>query len=438
LNPVTASVDEPAKTHASPRKPLNVAIVGFGTVGSSVARILTEHAPEGLRLGYIFNRNFERKRKAADWISPAVQWTDNIEDVLSSDADIFVELVGGLEPAGKWIRRAVESGKSVVTGNKQVIARYGPELVALAHARGGHVAFGASVAGGVPLISGLQEGLAGDELVELCGILNGTCNYILTRIETAEISFAEALAEAQRLGYAEANPSEDVDGYDARAKLTLLCRVGLHCALTHSDIPTRSISMLEPIDFDYARLLECTIRQISRAEKTSDRLLASVEPTLVRRSSPLATVEGPQNLVMSTGKFGGETIFAGHGAGGNATAVAVVSDLISIVRLRQIGGVAIHENGLAHLPVSSDFTTRHYLRFMVKDEPGIIAALATIFSKAGINIDSVFQKPGFPASRLPFVITLEPCSTSLVEEALKQINQLPFLVQPCVALPILD
>lgn len=438
MNPVTASVDEPAKTHASPRKPLNVAIIGFGTVGSSVARILTEHAPEGLRLSYIFNRNFERKRKAADWISPAVQWSDNIEDILSSDADIFVELVGGLEPAGTWIRRAVESGKSVVTGNKQVVARYGPELVAQAHGRGGHVAFGASVAGGVPLISGLQEGLAGDELVELCGILNGTCNYILTRIDAAGISFAEALAEAQRLGYAEANPAEDVDGYDARAKITILCRVGLRCAVAHSEIPTRSISIIEPIDFEYAKLLECTIRQISRAEKTQDRLLASVEPTLVRRSSPLASVEGPQNLVMSTGKFGGETIFAGHGAGGNATAVAVVSDLISIVRLRQIGGVAIHENGLAHLPVSSDFTTRHYLRFMVKDEPGIIAALATIFSKAGINIDSVFQKPGFPASKLPFVITLEPCSTSLVEQSLKQVNQLPFLVQPCVALPILD
>jgi len=437
LNPVTASVDEPAKANA-PRKVLKVAIAGFGTVGSSVARILTEHPPEGLRLSHIFNRNFERKQKAADWVSPTVQWTDNIDDILSSDADIFVELVGGLEPAGTWIRRAVESGKSVVTANKQIIARFGPELVAQAHARGGHVAFGASVAGGVPVISGLQEGLAGDELVELCGILNGTCNYILTRIESAGISFAEALAEAQKLGFAEANPAEDVDGYDARAKITILCRVGLHCAVAHSEIPTRSISIIEPIDFEYAKLLDCTIRQISRAEKTSDRLLASVEPTLVHRSSPLASVEGPQNLVMSTGKFGGETIFAGHGAGGNATAVAVVSDLISIVRLRQIGGVAIHENGLRHLPVSSDFTTRHYLRFMVKDEPGIIAALATIFSKAGINIDSVFQKPGFPASKLPFVITLEPCSTSLVEEALKQINQLPFLVQPCVALPILD
>src|SRR6185437_10572797 len=247
---------------------------------------------------YIFNRNFERKRKSADWVPPTVEWTSNIDDILSSDADIFVELVGGLEPAGAWIRSAVESGKSVVTANKQIIARYGPELVAQAHSRGGHVAFGASVAGGVPVISGLQEGLAGDELVELCGILNGTCNYILTRIENAGVSFADALKEAQKLGFAEADPTDDVDGLDARAKLTILTRAGLRVSVTHSDVTARSISVLEPIDFEYAKLLDCTIRQISRAEKTSDRLLASVEPTLVRRVSPLASVEGPQNLVM--------------------------------------------------------------------------------------------------------------------------------------------
>ena len=438
MKPLTASIDEPAKADTAPRKPLNVAIIGFGTVGSSVARILTEHTPEGLRLATICNRNFERKQKKADWLPKTVRWTDDFESVVSSDADIVVELIGGLTPAGEWIRKALESGKSVVTANKQVIARHGTELVRLAHKNGAHIAFGASVAGGVPVISGLQEGLAGDELVELCGILNGTCNYILTRIETAGISFAEALAEAQKLGFAEADPSEDVDGLDARAKLTILARAGLRVSVNHSDVTARSISVLEPIDFEYAKLLDCTIRQISRAERTSGKLLASVEPTLVHRSSPLASVEGPQNLVMSTGKFGGETIFAGHGAGGNATAVAVVSDLISIVRLRQINGVALQENGLAQLPVSADFTTRHYLRFTVKDEPGIIATLATIFAKAGINIDSVFQKPGFPATKLPFVITLEPCPTSLVEESLKYIAELPFLVQPCVALPILD
>jgi len=421
---------------AAPKRTLSVAIIGFGTVGSSVARILIEHAPAGLRLTQILNRNFERKR--AGWVPANVLWTDEINDVLASDADIIVELIGGLDPAGEWIHKALKAGKSVVTANKQLIARYGAELVRLASECGQHVAFGASVAGGIPVISGLQEGLAGDQLLKLCGILNGTCNYILSRIETAGISFEEALREAQKLGFAEADPTEDVDGLDARAKLTILASAGLRVSVNHSDIPARSISTLEPIDFEYAKLLDSTIRQISRAEKSNGQLLASVEPMLVHRSSPLASVEGGQNLVMSTGKFGGETVFAGHGAGGHPTAVAVVSDLISILRSRQVNGVALQEQGIEEVPVSADFISRHYLRFVVKDEPGIIAALAQILCRAGINIDSVLQKPGHPRSHLPFVITLEPCPATLVTESLLHIAKLPFIVQPCVALPVLD
>jgi len=434
-NPNSATV---LTEHEHPRTPksLNVAIVGFGTVGSSVARILAEHSPAGLHLTHICNRNIKRKR--VDWLPGTVHWTDDINDVLSSDADMVIELIGGLEPAGEWVRRALQSGKSVVTANKQLIARHGAELVRLARQHNQHIAFGASVAGGVPVISGLQEGLAGDELVQICGILNGTCNYILTRIESAGISFEDALHEAQKLGFAEADPTEDVDGLDARAKLTILVRNGLGVSVNPLDIPARSISALEPVDFDYAKLLDCTIRQISRAEKSADKLFASVQPTLVHASSPLASVEGGQNVVMSTGKFGGETVFAGHGAGGSPTAVAVVSDLLSILRSRQVNSSTLDEAGVTSLPVTADFTSRHYLRFTVKDEPGIIAALALIFCRYGINIDSVFQKSGYPKSRLPFVITLEPCPNSLVEDALKQIAPLEFHVQPCLNLPILD
>jgi len=416
---------------------LTVAIVGFGTVGSSVARILSENAPAGLRLTHICNRNVERKR--VDWLPGTVRWTQEFTDILSSDVDVVVEVIGGLEPAADWIRSALKSGKSVVTANKQVIARHGTELVRLALRHKQHIAFGASVAGGVPVISGLQEGLAGDELVKLCGILNGTCNYILTRIESAGISFGDALLEAQKLGFAEADPSDDIDGFDARAKLTILARTGLRVSANPLDILARSISGIEPVDFDYAKLLDCTIRQISRAEITAGSLLASVQPTLVHGSSPLARVEGGQNLVMSTGKFGGETVFAGHGAGGNPTAVAIVSDLIAIARSRQVNTVALEpEREVPSLPVSFDFTSRHYLRFTVKDEPGIIASLALIFCRSGINIDSVFQKPGYPKDKLPFVITLEPCPASVVGEALRHIAPLAFLVKPCVSLPILD
>jgi homoserine dehydrogenase len=345
--------------------------------------------------------------------------------------------MGGLQPTEDWIRRALESGKSVVTANKQLIARFGPELIALARRMKQQIEFGASVAGGVPVISGLQEGLAGDELFKICGILNGTCNYILSQIESTGIPFATALREAQKLGFAEADPTEDIDGLDARAKLTILARVGLHCNVRCEDITARSISAIDSVDFEYANQLGCTIRQISWAELKDDNLYAAVQPALVELSSPLARVEGSQNLVMATGTYGGETVFGGHGAGGHPTAVAVVSDILAIARAKQAAMSYAGQQVEKTPTVTADFTTKHYLRFLVKDRPGIIASLATILSQCGINIDAVVQKPGCPKSHLPFLITLEESKASLVEQAFLQINSLDFLVQPCLHLPIL-
>lgn len=413
----------------------NVALIGFGTVGTSVARILCERSNTHLRLTHILNRNVARKK--VDWLPSSVQWTEHVDDVLSSDVDVVVEVMGGLQPTEDWIRRALESGKSVVTANKQLIARFGPELIALARRMKQQIEFGASVAGGVPVISGLQEGLAGDELFKICGILNGTCNYILSQIESTGIPFATALREAQKLGFAEADPTEDIDGLDARAKLTILARVGLHCNVSCEDITARSISAIDSVDFEYANQLGCTIRQISWAELKDDNLYAAVQPALVELSSPLARVEGSQNLVMATGTYGGETVFGGHGAGGHPTAVAVVSDILAIARAKQAAMSYAGQQVERTPTVTADFTTKHYLRFLVKDRPGIIASLATILSQCGINIDAVVQKPGCPKSHLPFLITLEECKASLVEQALLQINSLDFLVQPCLHLPIL-
>jgi len=436
-----------------------VALVGFGTVGSSVARILCERSNTHLRLTHVLNRNVARKK--VDWLPSSVQWTEKIDDVLSSDVDIVVEVMGGLEPTEDWIRRALQSGKSVVTANKQLIAHCGLELVSLARQMKQKIVFGASVAGGVPVISGLHEGLAGDELFKIRGILNGTCNYILSQIESNGIPFATALREAQKLGFAEADPTEDIEGLDARAKLAILARVGLHCNVRPESIVARSIAAIDAVDFEYANQLGCTIRQISWAElrkpelKTSelktpalkpesshttskgDLLFAAVQPALVALSSPLARVEGSQNLVVATGTYGGETVFGGHGAGGNPTAVAVVSDILAVARSKQAGTNYAGQPAEKTPTVTADFTAKHYLRFLVKDRPGIIASLATILSECGINIDSVLQKPDCPKSHLPFLITLEECKASLVEQALQQINQLDFLVQPCLHLPIL-
>src|SRR6266436_9429221 len=401
-----------------------VALIGFGTVGSSVAKILCERSNTHLRLTHILNRNVARKK--VDWLPPSVQWTENIDDVLSSGVEIVVEVMGGLQPTEDWVRRALESGKSVVTANKQLIARRGPELIALARRMKQQIEFGASVAGGVPVISGLHQGLAGDELFKIRGILNGTCNYILSQIESTGIPFATALREAQKLGFAEADPTEDIEGLDARAKLAILARVGLHCNVKAASIVARSISAIDAVDFEYANQLGCTIRQISwaelKADPKGDNLFAAVQPALVELSSPLARVEGSQNLVMATGTYGGETVFGGHGAGGHPTAVAVVSDILAIARARQTGMSYAGPPPEKTPSVTADFTTKHYLRFLVKDRPGIIASLATILSQCGINIDAVVQKPGCPKSHLPFLITLEECKASLVEQALA--NQL--------------
>ena len=450
---MTSKLDSTGNSAADGTQNCNVALLGFGTVGSSVAKILCERSNTHLRLTHVLNRNVARKK--VDWLPSSVKWTENIDDILSSNADIVVEVMGGLDPSEDWIRRALASGKSVVTANKQLIAHCGPELINLARQMKRQIHFGASVAGGVPVISGLHEGLAGDELFRVCGILNGTCNYILSQIESNGIPFATALREAQKLGFAEADPTEDIEGLDARAKLAILARVGLHCNVRPESIAARSISAIDAVDFEYANQLGCTIRQISWAElKTEsgtklstepnpkpkdEELFAAVQPALVELSSPLARVEGSQNLVMATGTYGGQTVFGGHGAGGHPTAVAVVSDILAIARSHQ-AAITMTDAGqpAEKTPiVTADFTTKHYLRFLVKDRPGIIASLATILSHCGINIDSVLQKPGCPKSHLPFLITLEECKASLVEQALQQINSLDFLVQPCLHLPIL-
>jgi len=414
---------------------LKVAILGFGTVGSAVARILCDQpALSPLKLTHVFNRNVERKR--VDWVAEDVRWSSDVEQVLASDADIIVELVGGVEPAHDWISRALSAGKSVVTANKKLIAQHGPQLSALARKHGGAISFGASVAGGVPVIDALQEGLAGDQLYKVCGILNGTCNYILTKIEREGVSFEAALAEAQSAGFAEADPTDDVDGFDARAKLVILSRIGLKAIVQPEQIACTSIRSVGSVDFTYSHELGCTIRQISRAERRNGHIYASVQPALVPIDSPMAHITGSLNLVLSSGKYGGQTAFSGHGAGGHSTAVAVVSDLLDIARGRH-GDNARPEVAADVLPVSGNFASAYYLRFTVRDRPGIVAAIANALAAHAINIDALLQKPGFDKDALPFVVTLEQCPAEQLEAAMQDIRKLDFLVHAPLTMPIL-
>lgn len=412
-----------------------VALVGFGTVGQSVARILCSRFAHQFSLTQIFNRRIEQKK--VEWVPDNVLWTDHFDDVLNSGADVLLELAGGLHPAGDWVSRSLAAGKSVVTANKQLIARRGPELMQLARDSGAHLLYGASVAGGIPVLQGLQDGLAGDRILRIRGILNGTCNYILTEMERSQATFSDALEQAQAMGFAEADASDDIDGFDARAKLTILARTAFGLDIATSQVFARSIREVDQVDLSHAHDLGCTIRQISRAELEGDTLFAGVQPALVPQVSPLARVSGSQNVVVSTGEFGGETIFSGRGAGGDPTAVAVVSDLLWIAR--QTGLNAAAHSAKAHVnTVSGNFSTAHYVRFRVNDRPGIIAALANVFARFGINIDAVLQRPGYSKTALPFVITLEPCSAKTMSEAMAEIRKLDFHVNPPLDLPILD
>ena len=425
-----SSTDMPRRPAA--QQPRKVAVLGFGTVGTSVARILCDLQPGTLELTHIFNRGVARKR--VDWLSCPVEWSEDADRVLASEVDIIVELAGGLDPAGRWVRTALEAGKSVVTANKKLIAAHGVELEALARSRDCQLLYGAAVAGGVPVIPGLQQGLAGDKCHRIEGILNGTCNFILSRMETGA-EFAEALRQAQMLGYAEADPTEDVAGFDARAKLTILSRIALGAEIRPEEVTAGSIVPVAAIDFAYAHELKCTIRQVSRAELGPDGLQvrATVGPMLVPQASPFAWSRGTENMVIVTGKYGGDTVFSGHGAGGHPTAVAVVSDLLAIAHGSKAPTITSHKAA-----VSSDLLLRHYIRFIVKDRPGIVAEIAGGLARQGINIGALLQRPGYAEDRLPFVVTVEPCATSALNRALEEIGKMDCLIEPPLELQILE
>jgi homoserine dehydrogenase len=412
-----------------------VAILGFGTVGRAVAELLCCRPSLPLRLTHIYNRNVERKR--VPWVPSQVRWTDNFEEILSSHVDVIVELVGGVRPAGDWVRRALHAGKSVVTANKHLIATEGNELLELARKTGQRLEYGASVAGGVPVLCGLEQGLAGEQLFRLTGVLNGTCNYILSQMENEGVSFAGALARAQEMGYAEANPSDDLGGFDASCKLAILARVGLGARLHPQDVYSRSIEGVEAVDFEYARKLGCTIRQISIAELKGTELHAAVQPVLVPLGSPLAQAKDNQNVLMTAGVHGGETFFAGRGAGGGPTSVAIISDLISISRGPSFTG-SHNPPELKSYPLNRDLESPRYLRLGVREGANISDAVGRLLVESGICVRSVLQSSDSGRTGRALVMTVESCRPSILELALERLQELDNCLAPSVSLPIMS
>ena len=311
-----------------------VALLGFGTVGSAIARRFTsiESSPSDPHLTHIFDRRAGEKRGRLR--ADSMTWTSSIDDVLQSDVDIVVEAIGGLEPAVEWIRAALLAGKSVVTANKQVIARHGADLLTLAARQGRQLRFEGAVGGAMPIVRAVGEGLAGDRITRIVAILNGTANFALSRIEATGRRMEEAIREARDLGYAEADVSADLDGHDAAAKLAILCRLAFGLRVDPSQIDVRSAGSIGAADFVRAKGRGATIRQIAFAEydRAAAGLTAWVAPIEVERSSIFASTHGPQNAAVITGAHCGDVGIFGAGAGGDATAVAVIGDVHAIAR----------------------------------------------------------------------------------------------------------
>jgi homoserine dehydrogenase len=413
---------------------LRVGLLGFGTVGSSFAEVLAAGAHKEIQITRIFNRGVQRKRghQRAKFVPASAIWTDRVEDILTApDVDAVVELIGGLDPIESWLRTALTAGKHVITANKQLIAFRGTELLDLAAKHNVQLLFGASVAGGVPVIPGMVQGLSGDRIRRISGIVNGTCNFILSSMETGA-NYGEVLANAQRAGYAEADPSADVDGFDARAKLCILARLALKAEIHPENVPTQTIKHVGAVDFPYAKELGCTIRQVSRAQLDGDLVRARVGPMLVPKTSPIAWSRGTQNMIVTSGEFGGDVVFSGHGAGGYPTAVAVMSDVLAVAQ-----GSSAVRMPIEKLAVTGDVKAPHYLRLVVSDRPGIVAAIAGALAKEQINIDSILQHRGHASDRLPFVVTTEPCLRSTLDRAVAAMGSMDFMLEPPLVLEIL-
>jgi homoserine dehydrogenase len=383
-------------------KPIGVAVLGFGNVGSQVVRIIEESATDlAARIGApMVLRGIGVRRVADDRGVPIDMLTDDIDELVSrDDVDIVVELMGPVEPARKAILSALEQGKSVVTANKALMAVATGELAQAAEKARVDLYFEAAVAGAIPVIRPLTQSLAGDTVIRVAGIVNGTTNYILSEMDSTGADYTSALADASALGYAEADPTADVEGYDAAAKAAILASIAFHTRVTADDVYREGITNVTSADFVSARALGCTIKLLAICERlTTDegqqRVSARVYPALVPLDHPLASVNGAFNAVVVEAEAAGRLMFYGQGAGGAPTASAVMGDLVMAARNRVQGGRGPRESKYAKLPISpiGFIPTRYYVSMNVADRPGVLSSVAAEFGKREVSIAEVRQE----------------------------------------------
>ncbi|MDA5144308.1 homoserine dehydrogenase [Streptomyces sp. AD681] len=380
-------------------RPLKVALLGCGVVGSEVARIMTTHAADlAARIGApleLAGVAVRRPDKVREGIDPALVTTDATALVKRGDIDVVVEVIGGIEPARTLITTAFAHGASVVSANKALIAQDGAALHAAADEHGKDLYYEAAVAGAIPLIRPLRESLAGDKVNRVLGIVNGTTNFILDAMDSTGAGYQEALDEATALGYAEADPTADVEGFDAAAKAAILAGIAFHTRVRLDDVYREGMTEVTAADFASAKEMGCTIKLLAICERAADggSVTARVHPAMIPLSHPLANVREAYNAVFVESEAAGQLMFYGPGAGGSPTASAVLGDLVAVCRNRIGGATGPGESAYAALPVSpmGDVVTRYHISLDVADKPGVLAQVATVFAEHGVSIDTVRQ-----------------------------------------------
>ena len=396
---------------------LRVGLAGLGTVGGGVVKLLSEHkalleARAGRPIVLAGVAALEMPKPLAALLK-GVLWHDDARKLAaSSDIDVMVELIGGADGIAKTIAEtALGAGKSLVCANKALIAKHGVALATLAEQKGVALQFEAAVAGGIPILKAIREGLAGNRFQRVYGILNGTCNYILTGMEEKRAEFATVLAEAQKLGYAEADPAADVDGHDAANKLAILTSLAFGTPVSLESIYVEGIRNVSALDISFAAELGYRITLLAIARMTDHGLEQRVHPCMVRLDKPVAQVMGVLNAVVAEGDFVGQTVFEGPGAGERATASAVVSDLIDIARGHTSHPFSVPVAKLVKLPAASmdKHVGAYYVRLIVNDLPGVLAEIARMFAEAEVSIESVLQRGRAPGENVPLILTTHEC-----------------------------
>ncbi len=392
-------------------RPIRIGLLGAGSVGSQVARLLLENQAElakrvgaELKLTGIAVRNLNSKR---DVELPAELFTTDAESVILG-SDIVIELVGGIEPAKTWVMQALNAGADVVTANKALIAAHGPELFELADQLGAQLYFEAAVAGAIPIIRPLRESLAGDRINRVMGIVNGTTNFILDRMESTGADFDEALAEATALGYAEADPTADIEGYDAASKAAILASLAFHSEVPVEKVHREGITSVTAMQIETARQAGYAVKLLAICERVSEGgLVARVHPTLIPLEHPLAAVRGAYNAVFVEAQSAGRMMFYGAGAGGPETASAVLGDLVSAAKRHLAGGPGLADSthaNLEALPVQF-VNTRFQITLEVSDRAGVLAKIASIFANHGVSVETVQQSAASNSAALLTIMT---------------------------------